>query len=275
MRLTVLGCRAGMPADGQASSGYLLDTGTARILLDCGPGVATALSAVTDRPDAVVISHMHLDHCYDLLPLGKTILAPVAHLGAELRSVPLLVPQGATRVLQQLAALFPVRTFPLLDRAFDLAFDVREYRPGDELDVCGARLSTALLTHSAPNCGLRISADGASTTYSGDTGPTPALAELARGTDLLLCESTLDRSDDGAHGHLSAADAGRAAADAAAGTLVLTHHSSAEPGVLRSRVEQAAAVFDGPVHLAAPGAVFDVEPAPASDVDAHRTAVSR
>lgn len=28
MRVTILGCRAGMPADGQASSGYLVTTET-------------------------------------------------------------------------------------------------------------------------------------------------------------------------------------------------------------------------------------------------------
>ena len=45
MELMVLGCHAGMPTDGLASSGYLVSTEACRILLDCGPGVATALSA--------------------------------------------------------------------------------------------------------------------------------------------------------------------------------------------------------------------------------------
>lgn len=48
MRLTVLVCRAGMPADGQASSGYLLETATTRLLLDCGPEIVTALSSVAE-----------------------------------------------------------------------------------------------------------------------------------------------------------------------------------------------------------------------------------
>jgi ribonuclease BN (tRNA processing enzyme) len=75
MQLTVLGCRAGMPADGQPSSGYLVEAGST-VLLDCGPGITTALSAVADPEDldAVLISHLHSDHCYDLLPLGKALL---------------------------------------------------------------------------------------------------------------------------------------------------------------------------------------------------------
>ena len=66
-----------MPANGQASSGYLVTTDTATLLLDCGPGVATALGAVTapDQLSAVIVSHLHLDHCYDLLPVGKSLLS--------------------------------------------------------------------------------------------------------------------------------------------------------------------------------------------------------
>src|ERR1700745_1609327 len=77
MRVTILGCRSGMPADGQPSSGYLVTDGDAAILLDCGPVVATALTAVTAPHElsAVIVTHLHLDHCYDLLPLGKSLLA--------------------------------------------------------------------------------------------------------------------------------------------------------------------------------------------------------
>jgi glyoxylase-like metal-dependent hydrolase (beta-lactamase superfamily II) len=141
MRLTILGCRSGMPADGEASSGYLVETGTQTLLLDCGPGVATVLSGLlpATAPDAVIISHLHMDHCYDLLPLGKTMLSAALEIpvpgavpvrDADLDPVPLLVPLGAADALARLAALFPVSTAPVLDRAFELAFSVREYAPG-------------------------------------------------------------------------------------------------------------------------------------------------
>ena len=66
-----------MPASGQPSSGYLVASDAAKILLDCGPGIATALGAVAapEELSAVIVSHLHLDHCYDLLPLGKSLLA--------------------------------------------------------------------------------------------------------------------------------------------------------------------------------------------------------
>jgi ribonuclease BN (tRNA processing enzyme) len=277
MQLTVLGSRSGMPADGQASSGYLLEEPSATVLLDCGPGIATALSAVTaaESLDAVVISHLHADHCYDLLPLGKALLHARAHraladgasddpldalrrLDVDTPGVPLYVPVGGRAVLDRLAGLFPVATFPLLDRAFDLAFDVREYGAGDTFAVGDCRVSMHLLRHTAPNCGSRIETASASMAYTGDTGLCAGLGPLTSGVDLLLAEATLDATDDGPHGHLSAADAGAVAAEYGVGELVLTHFATADPAVLGARRATAAAAFPGPVRLAAPGLRFPV-----------------
>ncbi|MDN5914548.1 MAG: MBL fold metallo-hydrolase [Pseudonocardia sp.] len=272
MQLTVLGTRSGMPAEGQPSSGYLVEAGTAgRLLLDCGPGITTALSAVTpvESLDAVVISHMHADHCYDLLPLGKALLharaarvlaettlepmQALTALDASAPGVPLYVPVGGRAVLDRLAALFPVATFPLLDRAFDIAFDVREYEPGAAFTVGDCAVSLHPGRHTAPNCGARIASPLGTLSYTGDTGLAEGLRGLADGVDLLLAEATLDATDHGPHGHLSATDAGRIAAENGVGELVLTHFATGDPAVLHRRRAAAAAVFTGPVHIARPG----------------------
>lgn len=260
-----------MPANGQPSSGYLVTAGDAAILLDCGPGVATALSAVAaaDELSAVVVSHLHLDHCYDLLPLGKSLLAralrypragEVPQDSADVDAVPLHVPAGAAAVLGQLAALFPVTTAPVLDRSFDLAFEVREYEPGTRFTVGDMTVSLHELRHSSPNCGIRIESPDGCVAYTGDTGVAPGLLPLAAGADLLLAEATLTATDQGPHGHLSAADAARAARDAGAKALVLTHFPSADPGWLLARRDEAAREFAGVIHLARPEATFEIGP---------------
>lgn len=250
-----------MPANGQPSSGYLVTAGPATLLLDCGPGVATALGAVAapGALSAVIVSHLHLDHCYDLLPLGKSLLSrgglryprpgePPQHW-ADVNPVPLYVPAGSTDLLRRLAALFPVSTAPVLDRAFELAFDLREYAPGARFAVGDLTVSLHGLRHSSPNCGIRIeSADGC-VAYTGDTGVSPGLLPLAEGADLLLAEATLAATDHGPHGHLSATDAARAARAAAVKTLVLTHFPSADPDWLLARRDEAAREFAGAVHL--------------------------
>jgi len=258
-----------MPANGQPSSGYLVATSEATILLDCGPGIATALGAVAAPHElsAVIVSHLHLDHCYDLLPLGKSLLAralrypragEAPQAWADIDAVPLYVPASAAAVLGQLAALFPVTTAPVLDRTFDLAFDVREYEPGTRFTVGDMTVSLHELRHSAPNCGIRIESAEGCLAYTGDTGVSPGLLPLAAGTDLFLAEATLSATDHGPHGHLSAADAARAARDAGASALVLTHFPSAEPDWLLARRDEAAREFAGNIHLARPGATFEV-----------------
>jgi ribonuclease BN (tRNA processing enzyme) len=246
-----------------------VSAGDTTILLDCGPGVATALSAVAapDELSAVVVSHLHLDHCYDLLPLGKSLLSRALRYPrageapqrwADVDAVPLHVPAGSAAVLERLAALFPVTTAPVLDRTFDLAFDVREYEPGARFTVGDMTISLHELRHSAPNCGIRIESPGGCLAYTGDSGVSPGLLPLAAGADLLLAEATLTATDHGPHGHLSAADAARAARDAGARALLLTHFPSAEPGWLLARRDEAAREFAGDIHLARPGATFEI-----------------
>jgi ribonuclease BN (tRNA processing enzyme) len=263
MQLTVLGCRAGMPADGQPSSGYLVDTADARLLLDCGPGTAAALSAVAPASclDAVVISHFHSDHCYDLLPIGKSLLSGLVEVqggprlggSGEFRAVPLYVPAGAGELFEKWSALFPVTTMPLLDRAFDVAFDVHEYSPGESFAVGDCTVTPRELRHVLPNCGIRVEASSGTLAYTGDTGLTPALVDLAAGVDVLLAEATLAESDRSEHGHLSGGDAGRVAAEAGVGELVLTHFASGEEHWLDGLAKAAAEEFSGPIHLASSG----------------------
>ena len=68
------------------------------------------------------------------------------------------------------------------------------------------------------------SAAGGSLVYTGDTGPTPVLAELARGADLLLSEAAfLTGPDNPPDLHLTGAQAAEVAEAAGVGVLVLTH----------------------------------------------------
>lgn len=271
MDLHPLGVMAGMPDGGRASSGYLVRDGGVTLQLDAGPGTALRLGAVApaELPDAVAVTHLHSDHVYDLLPLGKLLLrrrirrsdeSAGLELDESVPRTPLFVPRGAAAVLRSLAALFPVTTHPLLDRAFDVAFEVCEYEPGETVAVDHLTLRFELLRHAAPNCGIRVESPRASLVYTGDTGVTDALPDLAKGTGLLLSECTLRESDRSGHGHLSSREAGRAAADAGVAELMLTHFSSTDPLELEWHRERAAGEFDGPVRIADPDHHIPVVP---------------
>ncbi|HLS49491.1 MAG TPA: MBL fold metallo-hydrolase, partial [Actinomycetaceae bacterium] len=216
--------------------------------------------------DAVFISHFHSDHVHDLLPIGKMLMSAMTSFDpatgevgfAQGRRIPLIVPAGAAETLERFAALFPVTTQPWLDQPFSLAFDIVEHDPAYDLEIGGVRISLTELRHVATNHAIRLDDGRHSLVYSGDTGPTPALADFARDADALLVENTLIDSDRSEHGHLSTAEAARAAAEAGVGRLILTHYLNTPTYPSEWRAQEAAAHYDGPIDLAAPDAVYDI-----------------
>lgn len=258
LRLTVLGCRAGMPEPGWPSSGYLVHLRDGAVLLDCGPGVAAKAAARAAELSAVFISHMHTDHCLDLLILGKTLTQrplPATRL-------PVYVPAGAAATLRRLNELFPLGTdgpgeHPA-DHVFRDVFDVVEYAPGDSIQVGEASVEPVAMRHRLPCCGFRISAGGQSLAYSADTTTTPAFEQLAGGVDLLLAEATLDEPDRTGHGHLSAGEAGQLATRHGAGALLMTHWARTDHGWLDAQVARAREHFDGRIDVAVPDHTFHV-----------------
>lgn len=248
MRLTVLGACGGWPEAGRACSGYLVEHDGFRLLLDVGYATAPRLFELI-RPgevDAVFVSHGHPDHCADLNPLlrARTLLLD----GPACPPLPVYAPHGA---LDAVLAL---------DRPQTLAgaYVLHEFTIGDELAIGPFRAWTTLLPHWWPNAGVRLAAGGLALAYTGDAGPSPAVVTLARDADLLLAEATFvdDVPEDSREFLCSAAEAGRQAAEAGAGRLVLTH---LQPGTDRAAARAAAArAYHGPVDVADGGLTIDL-----------------
>ncbi len=214
MRLTVIGSSPAWPNPGGACSGYLLD---GRLLLDCGPGVLAKLREREPWPsvDAIVITHLHLDHWGDLIPwVWATLFGP----GRKTRPA-LWLPPGSCEELRPILAR--LGSEDMLERAFDVA----EYEAGTSFTAAGVSVTALPVVHySIDAYGFR--AEGERTVaYSGDSAPCDALTELARDADLFLCEATLERGalegDD--RGHMDGEEAIAVAAAAGASRLVLTH----------------------------------------------------
>ena len=71
MRLTVLGCSGSGPGPESPASGYLLQADEASVVLDLGNGAFGVLQRHLDpfELDALVLTHLHPDHCSDVSAL--------------------------------------------------------------------------------------------------------------------------------------------------------------------------------------------------------------
>jgi ribonuclease BN (tRNA processing enzyme) len=213
VRLTVIGSSPAWPNPGSAQSGYLVEGDGGALLLDCGPGVLARLRELELYPRSIAITHFHLDHWGDLVPWAwLNAYGPQEHR----ISCNLWLPPGGRGHLEEFASHWGN------DDMFEEAFDVQEFEPGVAFTASGFQIQACRLPHYELIAhGFRVTANGTTLAYSGDSAPTEQLAGLARGADLFLCEATLAEGDDDGlpRGHLSA----REALDAADGRILLTH----------------------------------------------------
>jgi ribonuclease BN (tRNA processing enzyme) len=251
MRLTVVGCSGSFPGPDSAASCYLLEADGFRLVVDMGNGSLGALQrhAPLFGVDAVLLSHLHADHCVDLYsyaiarnysPAGPQPPIPVYGPAGTCDRIGLLHGPGGDGGLMQ---RFTFET---------LAAGVMEIGPfGVTLAHMNHPVETFGFRFSAASCG------GRSLVYTGDTGETEAVTELARGADVFLSEAAyLDGPDLPPNLHLTARQAAGYAARAGVGRLVLTHLQPwNDPDTARA---EAATAFAGDIDLAAAGQVIDL-----------------
>jgi ribonuclease BN (tRNA processing enzyme) len=137
------------------------------------------------------------------------------------------------------------------------AFAFSEVAPGQEFEVGPFRVKTEPMAHlGLVALGFRIQTDGVVLAYTGDTGPTPTVEDLARGADLFLAEATWQDRDDLLPFHMSSRQAAVHARHAEVGKLVLTHiWPTLDRAVSKA---QAAEEFHGPIEVAVEGMRFEV-----------------
>ena len=147
MRLTVLGRSPARPNPGEACAGYIVEGGGSRVLIDVGPGVVAQLLRrnTPDELDAVVISHMHTDHCLDLITLRYSY----PWIDVAKHRLTVIVPPGSTGQLAELALGAGYANF------FDKSFIFVEHDGKRPIEVGNLRLEPEETQHYVRTWGLR------------------------------------------------------------------------------------------------------------------------
>ena len=236
----------------RSCSGYYVEAGDARLLMDCGSGITRRLAEQQiewQRITHVALSHFHIDHHGDL----PTLIFGLKYGILPPRSEPLEIvgPVGTAALVARLAAAYgdwvAAPGFPII---------VRELEPGSFHDLGGATLTAFKVPHTAESVAYSIACGGCRVVYTGDTGVCPELGAWARDCDLLIAECSLP-TDMAIVEHLTPEQVGELGLSANPRMLALTHFY---PPV--ERVDIAAEVrrhYTGPLTLAHDGWVTEIE----------------
>jgi len=247
VKLTVLGCSGSMPGPDSPASAYLVESDGFRLLVDLGNGALGALQRyiAPHEVDAVILSHLHPDHCLDMTSYVVALRYGPAQAAAR---IPVIGPAGARDRIE--AAYDPMARKLRLHELFDFAAP----RPGE---LGPFMVSFAVVNHPVPAYAIRLTAGDHTLVYSGDTGESDALVALASEADVFLCEASFSSEDAYVPNlHLTGQQAGEYAARAGVGRLIVTH---VPPwGSRELAVAEAAKAFDGNVEAAQPGAVYHI-----------------
>ncbi|EID55451.1 MBL fold metallo-hydrolase [Saccharomonospora xinjiangensis] len=256
MRLTILGCCGSIPGPDAAASGYLVEAGGFRLLIDLGNGTLARLQTVCDpfSLDALVLSHLHPDHCADFSALAVLRrYHPNPPYDARRRTLAVHAPSEAPARLANAYAPHEAER-----RETDLS-DVFDFHPlsPQSITLGPFTVTPVPVEHPTESFGLRITHDGVTLAYTGDSGPCAGLDDLADGADALLCEASWTDAPDRPTGlHLSGRQAGELAERAGVGRLLLTHVPPWSDG--EAILAEADAAFDGPVRWVRQGEVYDI-----------------
>jgi ribonuclease BN (tRNA processing enzyme) len=192
MEVTFLGTGNAFGSGGRHSLSILVQTGGFGVLLDCGAATLPTLKRLGLSPqsvDCVLISHHHGDH------FGGVPFLLLEYQYETLRKKPLSVigPPGTGQKITQLTELL----FPGLKTkspGYELTYvdmDAEGSRQLGPVEVLPFRV------HHFPEgiaFGYRISTEGRTVVYSGDTEWTDELGCRSQEADLFICEcSSLER----------------------------------------------------------------------------------
>lgn len=212
MKLTVLGNNGPYPKAGGACSGFLLDSGSTKVVLDFGNGVLSRLQQYIDIEEisAIILSHLHSDHMGDIM---------ILRYAADI----MLMRGRMEKPIKVYAPAEPIEEFKRLK--YKEALEIIEINPTEELAIGDLKISFKEMIHSYKNYAICIEKDSKKFVYSGDTCVNNGLIELAKNADLFICEAGLQERDEKLLRvmHLTAREAAQIAEDAGVKRLLLTH----------------------------------------------------
>ncbi len=187
VKVYFIGCGDAFGNGGRFQTCFIIEDSKGRIAIDFGASSLVALKQQNIDPTSlsmIVISHLHGDH-FAGLPF---LLLDLHRQAQDTKPLILAGPPGFIDSLETLCnAMYP----DMWERDWSFPLKLVEIVPGLPVEFLGRSIATQEVAHStriAPSTAIRITCDGKTIGYSGDTGWTEDLVKIAAGTHLFICE---------------------------------------------------------------------------------------
>lgn len=268
VQVQVLGSGGPELEDKRASSSYLVwQDARPRILIDSGGGSALRFGeagAHVAQLDAVLFTHLHIDHSADFPALIKSSYFEERELRLPVYGPPgnenfpsttefvASLFDGKRGAYRYLAEFLAGKDGGYSLQAHDVALTAHEIRA-----VLSARDllldATQVIHGDVPAIAWRVSMGGRIIVFSGDTnGDNGNLERLAKGADLLVAHNAVPEGETGAARrlHMPPSVIGRIARTAGVGQVVLSHRMLRTLGRESETRSVIARLYPGPVAFA-------------------------
>ena len=209
MKITFLGTGTIVPSINQqfprSYSSILIDIDKKKLLFDIGPGTLSKMQYLGINtqiyPDYVFITHYHIDHCIDYIPLVKSrcIDQETYHIGQGKK----LTVFGPTGLDQWNKDIFQnVRMWNYMNKELNYRkiTDRFEVENGEVLREKNWKITCCPIDHDN-GVAYRLDSKDKSFVYSGDMGYDENICELGKNADIVVIECSFPdkRSLDGKH----------------------------------------------------------------------------
>lgn len=172
MEIRVLGCH-GSQLPGSNMTSFLLN---GKILLDGGTITSVLTAEEQLNIESILVTHAHLDHICDIMFLAD-------NLCFLKRSLPLVVISTPCIIEALRCHLFNNAVWPDFSRIPDRENPIIKFElihPGKSLSISGVNVTAIEVNHAVEAVGYVIEDHGLTVIFSGDTGPTEEIWQIAK-----------------------------------------------------------------------------------------------
>lgn len=222
MKLTLLGTGSFISDLEHMGSGYLIEIGNKKILVDAGCGVQIQLLkkgiGIADL-DYIFITHFHPDHTCDLFSLLMRRYMLTEFYKKDVKELKIFGPKGIKDFVKQIGI---VSQLDLADRFKKIFYT--EMTDGQKEEINDFSVTAYKVDHLGSDCvAYRVESGGKSVVLSGDTTKCKGVLDALPNADIFIADCSLSKVDTGKGPHLSSLEIGEISQKMNVKKVILSH----------------------------------------------------